>query len=166
LRIAGIDPDTHSITAFVVEEDGQSDQYLRLRYRFEAKGRRAEDRFLALVADLQKNLPSTFLATCDYIYVERPFVGPNRRAAIDVGMVVGALRAELERLGVPHSLVDPAVWKTNVLGTSRVSKEEIKAWAIVRFGLEDNLAQDYFDAACIAAYGLTRFTGGNGKRPR
>lgn len=90
----------------------------------------------------------------NYVYVERPFVGPNRKAAIDMGMVVGALRAELERLGVPHSLIDPAVWKTKTLGTSRVSKEEIKRWAMTRFDLEDNLAQDYYDSACIAAYGM------------
>ena len=135
------------------------------RLRLEAKGQRAEDRFLGLVHQMQELLPNSILQGCNFIWIERPFVGPNRKAAIDLGMVVGAMRYAIDRLGVPHALVDPAVWKTNMLGTSRVSKEEIKAWSITRFGLEDNLVQDIYDASVIAAFGLMRLTGGDGKRP-
>lgn len=156
MRIAGVDLDTKTVTIFVVEKNDlyrggpESTASLRL----ECKGRRAEDRFLSLAREMHNKGPEGFLAKSDYVYIERPFVGPNRKAAIDMGMVVGAFRAALERLIIPHSLVDPAVWKTKTLGTSRVSKEEIKQWAMVRFGLEDGLAQDFYDAACIAAYGM------------
>lgn len=157
LRIAGVDPDTKSITIFVVEKNDlyRGGPETTASLRLEAKGRKAEDRFLSLVRKMHGKECEMFLAQLDYAYVERPFVGPNRKAAIDMGMVVGAFRAALERLIIPHSLVDPAVWKTNVLGTSRVSKEEIKQWAMVRFGLTDDLPQDTMDAACIATYGMT-----------
>ena len=148
-----MDPDTKSITIFIAETDGHGAEMFD-NLRLEAAGKRAEDRYRHLVEEMRGILPRNLFQACKYVYVERPFVGPNRKAAIDVGMVVGALRAELYRLDVPHSLVDPAVWKTKTLGTSRVSKEEIKQWAMVRFGLEDGLAQDYYDAACIAAYGM------------
>ena len=153
MRVVGIDPDTKSLTIFIIERNRPAREGTA-HLRLEAKGRRAEDRFSALVREIHIRLPVALRAKSDYVYVERPFVGPNRKGAMDMGMVVGALRAELERLGVPHSLVDPAVWKTRTLGTSRVSKEEIKAWAVVRFDLEDGLVQDYYDAACIAAYGM------------
>ena len=148
MRVAGVDGDTKTITIFTVDDEGNKGTM-----RLEAKGRRAEDRFQSLVEQIQKAISGS-LPLADYVYVERPFVGPNRKAAIDMGMVVGALRAELIRRGTPHSLIDPATWKTKTLGTSRVSKEEIKQWAMVRFGLEDGLAQDFYDAACIAAHGI------------
>jgi len=144
-----VDPDTKSITIFIIGDDRSE------RIRIQAKGRRAEDRFLSLVEDILKvtrNHDRPPLA--DYVYIERPFVGPNRKAAIDMGMVVGALRGALVRADIPHSLIDPSVWKTNTMGTSNVSKEEIKQWAMVRFELPGNLEQDHYDAACIAAYGM------------
>jgi len=174
MRVAGIDPDTKSITVFVIEDPPPPVETKDwLWFRLTASGARAEDRFLNLVQQVRgvvevpghSEEPLAFLSTCDYVYLERPFVGPNRKAAIDMGMVVGAIRAELDRAGVRHSLVDAAVWKTNMLGTSRVSKEEIKAWAMTRFHLSGTFIQDVYDAATIAAYGLSRLTGGNGKRP-
>ena len=163
MRIAGVDPDSKSITIFIAEATGH-DAEMFDNLRLEAKGRRAEDRFQRLVEEMRGNLPHNLFRACNYVYVERPFVGPNRKGAMDVGMVVGALRAELYRLDVPHSLVDPAVWKTRTLGTSRVSKEEIKQWAMVRFGLEDGLVQDVYDAAGIAAFGLSVLAGGGKHR--
>lgn len=148
MRVAGVDADTKTITICVI--DGQLSHMIRLA----PKGRRAEDRFQSLVEQIQEAVSHDPLAIADYVYVERPFVGPSRKAAIGMGMVVGALRAALIRRGIRHSLIDPSVWKTNTLGTSCVSKEEIKQWAMVRFDLKDNLAQDYYDAACIAAYGV------------
>ena len=169
MKIAGIDADTKTITVFIVERNRPSYEGTS-SMRLEAKGRKSEDRFLTLVQQMRESLPPLFgpkLGTeSNYVYVERPFVGPNRKAAIDMGMVIGALRGELARLAIPHSLVDPARWKTHMLGTSRVSKEEIKAWAIVRFGLGDKLAQDYYDAACIAAYGMQVLGDGQSKSSR
>jgi Holliday junction resolvasome RuvABC endonuclease subunit len=164
MRVGGIDPDSHAITIFVVDNNGHDDTLVD-RLRLEAKGQRAEDRFLGLVHQMQELLPNSILRGCNFIWVERPFVGPNRKAAIDLGMVVGALRYAIDRLGVPHTLVDPSTWKSAMLGTNRVSKEDIKAWAIARYGLPDNLVQDVYDSSVIAAFGLMRLTGGNGRKP-
>lgn len=161
MRVCGIDPDTKSLTIFIIDDNPvngpvalQERGWVKLR--IEASGRRAEDRFLGLVDDMQSILPGSLLSKSEYVYIERPFVGPNRKAAIDVGMVVGALRGELRRLGVPHSLVDPAIWKKAELGSGHASKEDIKFWASVRFDLPNNLIQDVYDAATIAAFGLDR----------
>lgn len=164
MRVVGADPDTKSLTFFIIDDDPANgpvalQEHGWIKLRIEASGRRAEDRFLGLVDEMQTLLPGSLLSKSEYVYIERPFVGPNRKAAIDMGMVVGALRAELRRLHVPHSLVDPAIWKKAVLGTGHASKEEIKAWAIVRFDLPDNLVQDVYDSAVIAAFGFDRMRG-------
>ena len=152
MRVAGIDADSRQITAFVIEGGDGTGVSGTGWIRLEAEGRRAQDRFPSLVGKIAER-GVAFLANCDYVYIERPFVGPNRKAAIDTGMVIGALRAHLYAHGIPHSEVDPAIWKKAVLGNGGASKEEIAGWARGRFDIADDAPQDTFDAACIAAYG-------------
>ena len=159
MLISGLDPDTKAITLVTLAgpDSGGGPAYLDSPglCRVEVKGRRAEDRFLLLVDDLFGNHAfRELLQASDWTYVERPMVGPNRKAAMDLGQVVGAIRTVLHIWGVPHSMVDPAIWKKFVLGTGHAPKEEIAAWAQRVLGLAEGLEQDYYDAAAIAYFGL------------
>lgn len=149
MRVIGIDPDTKSITWAIIDTNQTNNPSV---LRVEDKGRRAEDRFPKLVERFAA--VSLSFSPCTWVYIERPMVGPNRKAAIDQGMVIGAIRAMLLEWGIPHSLVAPATWKKAVLGTGQVSKDEIKAWAIQHYGLSDNHPQDFYDAVCISHFGV------------
>ena len=81
-------------------------------------------------------------------------VGPNRKAAMDLGQIVGALRAVLFIWGISHSMVDPAIWKKAIMGTGHAPKEEIKAWGERVLKLPSNQPQDIYDAAAIAMFGF------------
>lgn len=148
-KLVGIDPDTKAITWAIWVNDG-----IRVG-RVEASGRRAEDRFQTLIERFHSEMRD--LAGATWVYLERPMVGPNRKAIIDQALVVGAIRATLMGWGLPHSLVDPGTWKKASIGTGHASKEEIKAWAIRRFDMSDSLAQDFYDACGIVAYGKQAF---------
>lgn len=156
--ICGIDPDTKAITLAILtrrpEGVGPGPEPFVVRRRFETTGRRAEDRFLQLARQVRDGLRIVTSTGCSWVYLEKPMVGPNRKAAIDMGMIVGMIRGELDRLEMPHSLVDPGVWKKALLGNGHATKDEIKAWAVRHLGLEDGLAQDFYDAACLAMFGL------------
>ncbi len=146
---SGIDPDTKAITWAVIGNGPVRTG------RVEAKGRRAEDRFRTLIGLLWGE--AWVWEGCDYVWLERPMVGPNRKAAIDQSMVVGAIRAVLGARGVNYSLVDPAIWKKLTFGTGHATKEEVKAWVMSKYDLPGNLEQDYYDAAAIAAFGRRTF---------
>jgi len=156
MRVAGIDPDTKSITIVILDGTG-----LESIKRIEAKGRRAEDRFASLVTQTMDYLCELDKTQSwpDWIYVEKPMAGPNHKATIDQSFIVGGLHWVFVTHDAGHSLVDPGTWKKAVLGNGHASKEEIKAWALAHFaGLADDHPQDTYDATCIAAFG-TR-TGG------
>lgn len=155
MRVAGIDPDTKAITYAIVDTAAPGIVHIG---RVAAKGRRAEDRFRGLILFFRNALPE--FDTCDWIYLEKPMVGPNKKAIIDQAIVIGAIRALLYLRNRLHSLVDPGTWKKAVLGNGHAPKEEIKAWALAHFkGLADDHPQDAYDAACIAAFGIK--TGGD-----
>lgn len=155
-NVWGIDPDTKNITLAEVTSKG------RLEYVILSggKGQRAEDRVEKLYVAFH-GLVQAALVLPTWAYIEKPMFTVNPSATIAQSQIVGVMRAALWRYDVPHSLVDPGVWKKALLGNGRASKEEIKAWSIARFGLEDTLAQDVYDAAAIAEWGAQRL----GKEP-
>lgn len=158
--IAGIDPDTKAITIVVLSRKPTTfgvEEFVVSR-RVEAAGRRADDRFLDLARQIRDVLHIIPNAGASWCYLERPMVGPNRKGAIDMGQVVGMIRAELDRLDMPHSMVDPGVWKKALLGNGHATKEEIKEWSVRHLGMANDLKQDYYDAACIAAFGMKNVT--------
>lgn len=147
MRVAGIDPDTRAIT-MVTLSPGDI-QMLRL----EAKGRRAEDRVEGLYKELFFQHPTLGPDLTDWVYIETPVMGVNAKALRDQAIVVGMIRYWLWYQEQPHSLVDNGTWKKVVLGNGHASKEEIAAYAQRVLGLEQGLAQDFYDAACIAEFG-------------
>lgn len=146
MKIAGIDPDTKSITIVVTEG-----QYEPSIFRVEAKGRRAEDRIQALAAALET--APVLWDDVRWVYIELPVMGVNAKALRDQSQVVGIIRSFLWRNGLNNSLVDNGTWKKGVLGNGHASKEEIAAYAQAVLKMPIGQTQDAYDAACIAAWG-------------
>lgn len=153
MRIAGIDPDTKSITIVIFDDAEAGEPEI---CRIEAKGRRAEDRIegLWLSANSTTAFDPSWRPTPDWTYLERPMVVHNAKAAIDQSVIVGMIRAMLWSRNASHSLVDPGTWKKGLLGNGHASKEEIAAYAQNVLGIAPGHTQDTFDAACIAAWGM------------
>ena len=153
MRIIGIDPDTKSVT-FVQLDTKNQEEWRNCLVRVEVKGRRAEDRVEKLWEGLDVFSTVWRLKHPDWVYIETPVMGVNAKALRDQAVVVGLIRSFLWRKKLPHSMVDNGTWKKAVLGNGHASKEEIAAYAQSVLGLEAGLAQDYYDAACIAQFGL------------
>lgn len=151
--VAGVDPDTKSVTIVVVDTERPEWSYTT---RFEAKGRRAEDRIQSLSSQIEQWDYHTY----DWVYIETPIMGRNAKALRDQAFVVGMFRHELWRRGQPHSLVDNGTWKRLTIGTGHATKEEIKDWACqVQPSLPKDAKQDVYDAFCIAKYGQSSIRG-------
>ncbi len=148
MRVAGIDPDTRAITIVTLGDSPGC-----VFWRGEAKGRRAEDRIEGLYKELFFQHSTLGDDLIDWVYIETPVMGVNAKALRDQAIVVGMIRYWLWSQDQPHSLVDNGTWKKAVLGGGKASKEEIAAYAQRVLGMEAGLAQDYYDAACIAEYG-------------
>lgn len=151
MRIAGIDPDTKSITIVVLAEDEPN-----IVECIRVKGRRAEDRIEQLYNELfvwTGDALNDVFGPIDWVYIETPVMGVNAKALRDQAQVVGMIRYWLWSHDQPHSLVDNGTWKKGVLGNGHASKEEIAAYAQRVLRLKAGQPQDVYDAACIAEYG-------------
>ena len=153
MNVAGIDPDTKAITG--VKLVTGKEPYI---WRIEAKGRRAEDRIEKLFTSLYSTYPTNEPA--DWVYIELPVLGQfrgktNPKALRDQAMVIGMIRYWLWSNNQPHSMVDNTVWKKGLLGNGHASKEEIAAYAQRVLFIPADQPQDVYDAACIAAWGVS-----------
>lgn len=149
MRIVGIDPDTRQISAVMVEGGKPI-----IVWRWEAAGRRAEDRFAGLWGAFCAGTSfDAGFPEIDWVWVETPILGPSPKALRDQAQVVGFIRARLMGLRIPHGLVDNTTWKKGLLGDGHASKEEIAAYAQTILGVPADQPQDVYDAACIAAWG-------------
>jgi Holliday junction resolvasome RuvABC endonuclease subunit len=96
----------------------------------------------------------------DYVFIEKPIIGNNRKYSMQISEVCGAV---MGGLGLADSdstpkvdLVDNKTWKSELLANGNASKEEVQNYIIethpayAAFCGED---QDAFDACCIALYG-------------
>ena len=153
MTVAGIDADTKSIQ-LVVFGDGA----ITVIKRWQAKGRRAEDRIQQLAGLLEDKDWAAVWKDVAWVYVESPVLAQfrgktNAKALRDQSQVLGVIRSFLWRNGLDHTLVDNTVWKKGLLGNGHASKEEIAAYAHKMLGVPTDQPQDACDAACIAAWG-------------
>lgn len=83
--------------------------------------------------------------------VEAAIFIQNPKTTIAIANVIGAVWAFLLSLKIGVTIIDNRQWKKAVLGKGNASKEDIKQFAIEKWG-EKFPEQDYADAACIALW--------------
>ena len=79
------------------------------------------------------------------IYIQNP------RTTLAIAYVVGGVRVVLQEHHIPHTLVDNRSWKKDVVGKGNAKKEDIKSFAVAKWGAVFT-EQDFADAACIALW--------------
>jgi len=97
----------------------------------------------------------------DYMFIEQPIVGNNRKYSMQLsescGAVIGALGLSPEQTDPKVEMVDNNTWKKELLLKGHASKSDIQNYivdthpAYAAFCGDD---QDAFDACCIALYGV------------
>lgn len=154
MRVAGIDPDTKRITVAVVDDDGGVSLQHEIAEPPPMKQSRAEHRFLPLMDAFLDLIDG--MGGFDYAYVEKPMYTGNPASTIAQSAVLGGIRYALHLKHIPHTVCDPGTWKGDVLSNKRPSKEDIKQWAMTNLNIPDGLAQDVYDAYCIAWHGYRK----------
>lgn len=156
MKIAGIDPGSFVIATAICDEHGQLVGKLLAEPEISRKkGTRALTRFCPLMLEFRQQLAVT---RPDYCYIEEPIYIQSFEATLALGMVVGAMIVILQEMGIPYSLVGNTVWKKALIGRGKkVTKEEIRAWVVARFGIPEDLRQDVYDAIAIAEWGRKNF---------
>lgn len=96
----------------------------------------------------------------DYVFIEQPIIGNNRKYSMQISEVCGAVMGGLgvaDTQSTPNVvMVDNGTWKRELLLKGHSSKEDIQNYivdthpAYAPFCGDD---QDAFDACCIALYG-------------
>ena len=79
----------------------------------------------------------------------------NPKTTIAIANVIGAVWAFLLEQKVEVAIVDNKRWKKVIVGKGNASKEDIKTFAIDKWG-DIFPEQDYADAACIALWAKRR----------
>jgi len=160
-RILGIDYDTYQIT--VVELDLDDRDYIQRfvvgdpdKHSTSTKARevkKADERFYDLHHDFERLVLSRLLSgEVVFSYVEEPVAVPGGvNTTIRQSAVWGVIRLVLRQAGVRCVSVNVSTWKKEALLNGKATKDDIKEWAITVFGLPDDLPQDVYDAAGIAA---------------
>lgn len=124
------------------------------------KKRDLDERLIDLISLFKKSLPThRFMDSLvgEFAVIENPIHIQNARTTIGMTHVIAGVKLALSDMGIGFLSVDNKVWKRDVLGDGKSDKDKIKAFAIRRFGLKENLEQDFYDAACIALWGCWRF---------
>ena len=91
--------------------------------------------------------------------VESPIYIQNPKATIAIASVVGIVRFICFINGLGCTYIDNTKWKRDIIGKGNASKDEIKEFAIEKWG-DIFPEQDFADAACIALWNKRRFSNG------
>lgn len=107
----------------------------------------------AMIADIKLDLPIPMTVSIEAAVVAG---ARNLQSTIKQAYVIGAIQAELLRgaraEGYDVRLVAVSSWKKAVVGHGSSTKEQVAEFVRLRWPDIGERAQDYYDAACIAAY--------------
>ncbi|MBI2020128.1 hypothetical protein HYS94_01790 [Candidatus Daviesbacteria bacterium] len=93
------------------------------------------------------------------VVVENSIYIQNVRATIGISQTVAASKLVFNKFGAAVFGIDNKSWKKDVLASGKAEKSLIKKFALTKWpdDLNETMDQDFFDAACIAYYGFSKF---------
>ena len=141
----GLDCSSKAVHGIVLDEQ----ENIVVQLKSYGNGSDFDARFLEIFANFSGDLSKIDIisgaAVEAAIYIQNP------RTTLAIAYVVGGVRVVLQEHSIPHILVDNRSWKKDVVGKGNAKKEDIKAFAISKWG-EVFSEQDFADAACIALW--------------
>ena len=155
----GLDCSSKAIHSVWIDNTEQ----LVTQHKWASKNKDFESRFLdfgeAFLEDISKIKVLLGKTSTVQAAVESPIYIQNPKATIAIASVAGLVRfiCFISDMGCVY--VDNTKWKRDIIGKGNASKDEIKEFAIEKWG--DNFPeQDYADAACIALWNKRRLSNG------
>jgi len=141
----GLDCSSKAVHGIVLDEQ----ENIVLQFKSYGKGSDFDIRFAEIFANFLQDLSK--ITIISGAAVEAAIYIQNPRTTLAIAYVVGGVRVVLQEHSIPHILVDNRSWKKAVVGKGNAKKEDIKTFAVAKWG-EVFTEQDFADAACIALW--------------
>ena len=147
----GVDCSSKAIHAVWIDED----ENIILQQKWGSKNKDFLTRFSEFGEDFWADISTITYTLNSYggliACVEAPIFIQNPKATISIASVAGLVWFLCKHYGIQCTYVDNTKWKKDGVGKGNVSKQEIKQYAIEKWG-EIFPEQDFADAACIALW--------------
>ena len=153
MKISGVDASTKRI-AIVQFKDGNLDDWNLIS----TMEHPLDDRIFDLYNKFKEQIECRFKPNL-VVFEEIPFVR-NFRAERALSEIVGCCKLVCQENNINYRVVNNTVWKKQVLGDGRATKDEIKAFVIARYPILAFERQDIFDACAISLLGVNLVRGG------
>ena len=141
----GLDCSSKAVHGIVVDEQ----ENIVLQLKAYGNGSDFDIRFTEIFVNFPQDLSR--ITILSGAAIEAAIYIQNPRTTLAIAYVVGGVRVVLQEHSIPHILVDNRSWKKDVIGKGNAKKEDIKTFAIAKWG-EVFTEQDFADAACIALW--------------
>ena len=142
----GIDCSSKGIHSVVLDNEGNISLWFVCKSSKKTADERLydlNDQFKKIVNYFDKNYT---------VAIEKAIYRQNAISTISIAQVITSVKLALDVKGIVHGVVDNKTWKKISVGKGNCTKDEIKAYAIGRWQMAENLDQDLYDSACIAEY--------------
>ena len=153
MMFLGLDCSSLAIHGALIDDNEQ----VATLYKWGSAEKDFAGRFPEIVVGFSKELSKIKLI--DVAAIEAAIFIQNPKTTIAIASVIGAAWAFLVARNIQTTIIDNRKWKKIVLGKGNASKEDIKKFAIEKWG-DIFPEQDYADAACIALWNKRRSLNG------
>jgi Holliday junction resolvasome RuvABC endonuclease subunit len=141
----GLDCSSKAVHGIVIDEQ----ENILLQLKSYGTGSDFDARFSEIFANFSQDLSK--ITILSGAAIEAAIYIQNPRTTLAIAYVVGGVRVVLQEHSIQNVLVDNRSWKKDVVGKGNAKKEDIKTFAIAKWG-EVFTEQDFADAACIALW--------------
>ena len=149
MNYLGLDCSTLAVHGVLIAPD----ESIIKQYKWGSKKKSFEERFPEILLGFSEELGR--ITVIDKAAVEAAIFVQNHKVAITLGYVVGAVWLSLLQAGIETVKIDNKQWKKAVLDKGNATKQDIKDYAIDKWG-DIFPDQDSADAACIALWNKRR----------
>ena len=148
----GVDCSSKAIHSVWIDDQ----EHLIAQSKWGSKKKNFDERFLDFGLEFWESFSKIKVLLDDLVpvqaAVEAAIYIQNPKATIAIASVSGLVRFACFINGIECEFVDNTKWKRDILGKGNASKEEIKEFAINKWGQDKFPEQDFADAACIALW--------------
>jgi len=149
MNYLGLDCSSLAIHGVLLDPEEQ----ISSMYKWGSKKKNFEERFPEISVGFFNDLSKINIT--DKASIEAAIFIQNPKATIAIAHVVGFAWGTLLQKGIDAIRVDNKQWKKGVLGKGNASKDDIRQFAVDKWG-DVFPEQDYADAACIALWNKRR----------
>ena len=123
-------------------------------HKWGSKLKTFDSRFPEIIKEFSKELSK--INQVEFASIEAAIFIQNPKTTIAIANVIGAAWAFLLEQSINTAIIDNRSWKKTIIGKGNSSKDDIKQFAIEKWG-DKFPEQDYADAACLALWNRRRF---------